>query len=208
MRWLPTLLFLFRFAAFGQDAATTDAHAEDRKALSKVMREVEASSNEQNIDQLLRQMDPGATVTWWNGEVSRGHADIKAYYERMMKLEGKVFNKYTSLAKLGASARFIGNGEVAIADGSSENEFFPVARGPIRLNSRWSSTLIRTSGEWKIVSLHLSANVFNNMLIDEAKRGLWFIGLGGLSGGLLLGWFLDRMRQRVLSFFVKVRSGV
>ncbi len=159
MRWLPTLLCLFRFAAFGQEAATTDAHAEDRKALSKVMREVEASSNEQNIDRLLRQMDAGATVTWRNGDVSRGHADIKAYYERKMKLDG----------------------EVAIADGSS--------------------TLIRTSGEWKIVALHLPA-------IDEAKRGLWFVGLGGLSGGLLLGWFLDRMRQRFLRFFVKIRSGV
>ncbi len=122
MRWLPTLLCLFRFAAFGQEAATTDAHAEDRKALS-------------NIDRLLRQMDAGATVTWRNGDVSRGHADIKAYYERMMKLEGKV-------------------------------------------------------------------------AIDEAKRGLWFVGLGGLSGGLLLGWFLDRMRQRFLRFFVKIRSGV
>ena len=122
MRWLPTLLCLFCFAAFGQEAATTDAHAEDRKAL-------------QNIDRLLRQMDAGATVTWRNGDVSRGHADIKAYYERMMKLEGKV-------------------------------------------------------------------------AIDEAKRGLWFVGLGGLSGGLLLGWFLDRMRQRFLRFFVKIRSGV
>lgn len=122
MRWLPTLLCLFYFAAFGQEAATTDAHAEDRKALS-------------NIDRLLRQMDAGATVTWRNGDVSRGHADIKAYYERMMKLEGKV-------------------------------------------------------------------------VIDEAKRGLWFVGLGGLSGGLLLGWFLDRMRQRFLRFFVKIRSGV
>ena len=122
MRWLPTLLCLFHFAAFGQEAATTDAHAEDRKALS-------------NIDRLLRQMDAGATVTWRNGDVSRGHADIKAYYERMMKLEGKV-------------------------------------------------------------------------AINEAKRGLWFVGLGGLSGGLLLGWFLDRMRQRFLRFFVKIRSGV
>lgn len=122
MRWLPTLLCLFRFAAFGQEAATTDAHAEDRKALS-------------NIDRLLRQMDAGATVTWRNGDVSRGHADIKAYYERKMKLEGEV-------------------------------------------------------------------------AIDEAKRGLWFVGLGGLSGGLLLGWFLDRMRQRFLRFFVKIRSGV
>ena len=122
MRWLPTLLCLFCFAAFGQEAAATDAHAEDGKAL-------------RNIDLLLRQMDAGATVTWQNGDVSRGHADIKAYYERMMKVEGKV-------------------------------------------------------------------------AIDEAKKGLWFAGLGGLSGGLLLGWFLDRMRQRFLRFFVKIRSGV
>ena len=61
------------------------------------MREVETSINEQSVDRLLTQMDPSATVTWWNGDVSRGHADIKAYYERMMKLEGKTLNKFIFL---------------------------------------------------------------------------------------------------------------
>lgn len=204
MRLFFSVLCLIAFGAFAQD----DPHTEDRKALLKIMREVEASINEQSIDRMLTQMDQNATVTWWNGEVSRGHADIKAYYERMMKLEGKILNKYTSVAKLGASARFLGNGDVAIADGSSEDEFFPVARGSFRLSSRWSSTLVKTNGEWKTVSLHLSSNVFNNSLIDEAKTALWFVGLGGLAGGLLLGWLFVRIGQVGLSFFTKARSGV
>jgi hypothetical protein len=35
---------------------------------------------------MLAQMHPQATVTWLNGEVSRGHAEIKAYYDRMLRV--------------------------------------------------------------------------------------------------------------------------
>jgi hypothetical protein len=75
------------------------------------------------------QMHPQATVTWLNGEVSRGHAEIKAYYQRMVKGEQRILDRYLTTAKLGASAHFFGNGEVAVADGTMEDEFFPVARG-------------------------------------------------------------------------------
>lgn len=132
----------------------------------------------------------------------------RAYRLRRLNPSHPGLNKFTSVAKLGASARFLGNGDVAIADGSSEDEFFPVARGPFRLSSRWRWTLVKTSGQWKTVSLHLSSNVFNNSLIDEAKRALWFAELGGLIVGLLPGWFFDRIGQWGLRFFTKARSGV
>jgi NhaP-type Na+/H+ or K+/H+ antiporter len=44
-----------------------------------------------------------------------------------------------------------------------------------------------------VVGLHLSANVFNNVLLDEAKRALMMVGGGGLAVGVLLGWLLGRL---------------
>ena len=95
---------------------------------------------------MVQQMAPDATVTWLNGEVSRGHAEIKAYYDRMVKGEKRILDRYTTAAKVGAPARFFGNGEVAVADGTTEDEFFPVARGPFRLSSKWTSTSAKIDG--------------------------------------------------------------
>ena len=135
MPLLPALLctlFLLTLAVGRAGAADADPRADDRKELIKVFREIEASINAQDVDRMVQQMAPDATVTWLNGEVSRGHAEIKAYYDRMVKGEKRILDRYTTAAKVGAPARFFGNGEVAVADGTTEDEFFPVARGPFR----------------------------------------------------------------------------
>jgi ketosteroid isomerase-like protein len=177
--------------------AQHDLHQEDRQALLKILSEVEKAINTQDIEGILAQMRPDCTVTWWNAEISRGHDEIRAYYRRMVKDEGRIINKYTTQAKLGDHARFVGSGsDVAVADGSMEDEFFPIIRGPFKLNSRWSATAAKTGSEWKIVNLHLSSNVFTNVLIAELTRALWWVGGTALVFGGLAGWFLGRRAKR------------
>jgi ketosteroid isomerase-like protein len=172
-----------------------DPHQEDRAALRNILAEVERGINDQDIERILSQMDSACTVTWWNAEISRGDDEIRAYYRRMVKDDGRLINKYTTKAKVSAPARFVGSsGDVAIADGSMEDEFFPVIRGSFKLSSRWTTTLEKSGGQWKIVSLHLSSNVFTNSLISELTPGLWYAGAGGLVVGSLAGWFLRRRR--------------
>ncbi len=152
--------------------AQNDLHQADRQALLRILNEVEKAINAQDIDGILAQMRPDCTVTWWNAEISRGHDDIRAYYRRMVKDPGRFITKYTTHAKLGAHARFVGSGaDVALADGSMEDEFFPIVRGPFKLNSRWSATAAKSGGEWKIVNLHLSSNVFTNTLDGGTDAG-------------------------------------
>jgi ketosteroid isomerase-like protein len=177
--------------------AQNDLHQEDRQALLKILSEVEKAINAQDIEGIIAQMSPDCTVTWWNAEISRGHAEIRAYYRRMVKDEGRLISKYTTQAKLGAHARFVGSGgDVALADGSMEDEFFPIIRGPFKLNSRWSATAAKSGGEWKIVNLHLSSNVFTNTLISELTRSLWIAGAAGVAIGGLAGWLLGRRAKR------------
>lgn len=191
------LLFLLGGGASALAAAADDPHQADRQALLKVFREIEAGINDQNVDRMTAQMHPQATVTWLNGEISRGHDEIKAYYHRMVKGEKRYIDKYLTAAKVGAPARFYGaDGDVAVADGSMEDEFFPVARSPFRLSSRWTSTSVKLDGEWKVVSLHLSSNVFTNVLIAEAKDMIMHAGIGAALGGILVGWLLGRARRR------------
>jgi ketosteroid isomerase-like protein len=194
------LCYAFAFAALLRPfpmPAQNDLHQEDRQALLKILSEVEKSINAQDIEGIIGQMSPDCTVTWWNAEISRGHDEIRGYYRRMVKDDGRLISKYTTQAKLGAHARFVGSGgDVALADGSMEDEFFPIIRGPFKLNSRWSATAAKSGGGWKIVNLHLSSNVFTNTLISELTRALWLAGVGGVVLGGLAGWFLGRRGRR------------
>jgi len=177
--------------------AEEDLHQEDRQALLKLMEAVESAINAQDVEGIVALMRPDCTVTWWNAEISRGHDEIRGYYRKMVKDEGRIINKYTTQVKLGAHARFIGSGEdVALADGSMEDEFFPVIRGPFKLSSRWSATVAKSGGQWKIANLHLSSNVFTNTLIAELENALWYAGAAGLVIGAAGGWLLGRLWRR------------
>ncbi len=178
-------------------AAESELHAADRQALLKIFKEMEDGINAQDVGRMVAQMHPDATVTWLNGEISRGHDEIRAYYDRMVKGDKRILEKYLTVAKVGAPARFIGSAEdVAVAFGSMADQFFPVSRAPFTLESRWTSTSSKIDGQWKIVALHLSANVFTNPLIDEAKNAAIYTGAGGTIIGFALAWILGRLMRR------------
>ena len=176
-------------------AQQPDPRAEDRKQLRAMLAEFEAAINAQSIDRMIAEMDDSVTVIWLNAEVSRGKDEVGAYYGRMVGHDKAILNKYLTKATIGAPARFYG--DVAIADGSTADEFYPVARGFFTLDSRWSTTVAKNpAGEWKIVLLHLSSNVFNNALLDEVKADIVKGAVGGFIAGLMLMYVVMRLRRR------------
>ena len=176
-------------------AQQPDPRAEDRKQLRGMLAEFEAAINAQSIERMVAEMDDNVTVIWLNAEVSRGKDQVRAYYGRMVGHEKAILNKYLTKAAIGAPAKF--HGDVAIADGSTADEFYPIARGVFKLDSRWSTTVVKNpAGEWKIVLLHLSSNVFNNPLLDEVKADIVKGVVGGFIAGLMLMYVVMRMRRR------------
>lgn len=185
-------IFLLMGSAWAQQP---DPRAEDRKQLRAMLAEFEAAINAQSIDRMIAEMDDDVTVIWLNAEVSRGKDEVRAYYGRMVGHEKAILNKYLTKATIGAPARFYG--DVAVADGSTADEFYPIARGVFKLDSRWSTTVMKKpGGEWKIVLLHLSSNVFNNPLLDEVKADIVKGAAGGFFAGLMLMYVVMRLRRR------------
>ena len=194
MKKLFALIVFLLPLSVSSSAAGDDPYAADRQALLLVFREVEAGINAQSVDRLTAMMADDVTVTWLNAEVSRGKPEVKAYYSRMVGGEGAILKKYETKVSLGAPARFYG--DIAVAEGKADDAFYPHKRDPFQLDSRWSSTLGKIDGTWKIVTLNLSANVFTNPLMAEAERWIWFAGAGGFVLGVLAAGLFVFLRRR------------
>jgi uncharacterized protein (TIGR02246 family) len=149
--------------------ADDDPYAEDRQQLRAILADSERAINEQNIDQFASYIEESARVTWLDGEVSVGPEGVKSYFKRMVgKSPDTTLSKYITHAQVTGHARFYG--DVAIANGTMEDEFTPHQRSPFKLHSNWTVAFVKKDDSWKIISLNFSTNVFNNPLMDELRQ--------------------------------------
>ncbi len=86
-------------------------------------------------------------------------------------------------------------GDTAIAFGSSVPHY-KYGGMEFDLDNRWTATLVKEDGQWKLAAYHVSANVLDNSILQLARRSLYWVGGGGLLAGLLLGLLVGRFARR------------
>jgi len=146
-----------------------------------------------DVERELSYFHPNAVVTWHNAEVSRGRDGVGAYLNKMLNGPDKVVASYKVDLKVDELTILYG-GDTGIAFGSAEEHFELVHGGSLDLPSRWSATLVKDGDKWLIASLHASDNLFDNPLLNAARRIAWWAGALSLVLGLVFGFFLGRRK--------------
>lgn len=189
------LVFLLSLLLGSSLAFGEDERAADRQQLLGILGDIERGINDGNIELMVRHIDDKAVVTWLNAEVSQGPDGVRDYFRRMVGSgPDTVLSKYQTHPKISQPAIFYG--DVAVANGTTEDEFTPHLRSVFNFSSRWTASLRKVDGQWKIIALNLSTNTFNNVLISELERFALLTGVGGLLGGLLLAAAWGYFRRR------------
>lgn len=190
-------LVLLMFFLNLPQAMAEDSRSADRQALLAILHDIEKGINDAEIDLMAKHIDEKAVITWLNAEVSQGPEGVKDYFKRMVgDAPGTILSKYSTHPKISGPATFYG--DVAVANGTTDDEFTPHNRSVFKFDSRWTATLRKNDGQWKIVALHLSTNSFNNVLISELRQLSTYTGAGGALAGLLLAsaWCYWRRRKK------------
>jgi hypothetical protein len=178
--------------------ASETPEAPEHAALRLLRGHLLDSINKMDIDGILEDLHPNVVVTWHNAEVSRGRQGVREYLNRMTGGPNPFVKSFKADVNVDELTALYG-GSTGIAFGSS-NEQFKLATGlDFTLHGRWTATLIRVNGKWLVASLHASTNLFDNPLLNLAKRSL-YIGVGissviALAIGLLLGRKLWKQRS-------------
>jgi ketosteroid isomerase-like protein len=160
-----------------------------------------------DMDALLAHVDPNVVVTWQNGEVSRGPEGIRKFYNEVMVGPNRLISDISSSLTVDELSILHGD-NTAIAFGSIHDDF-TLSRGIARsavlssgdkfsLDSRWTATIVRKDGQWKLASYHVSVDAFSNPILSKAvavaKQAAIIAGIVGLLLGAILTWFAMRRR--------------
>ena len=149
--------------------------------------------NKGDIERQLSYFHPNAVITWHNAEVSRGHDGIRKYMTGMLQGPDKVVESFKADVNVDELTILYG-GDTGISFGSAVEHFAMTSGRTLDLSARWSATLVKQDGRWLIASLHASDNLFDNPLLNMARRMAWWVGGGALVVGLALGFLLGRRR--------------
>jgi uncharacterized protein (TIGR02246 family) len=168
------------------------AHAQLR-ALKK---DVEDAFNKRDIEKLISYMTPDVVVTWQNGDVSRKHEGMRAYYQKMLLDKNAVVESLSVKPEVDELS-ILYNGDTAIAFGTLGDHYKLRDGMEFNLNSRWNATAVKQGDRWLLASAHLSTNAFDNEVLHAAvKRTAIWVGGGGLAVGLLFGFVATRAFSR------------
>lgn len=186
------VLWLTPGVADAQPAPEDPVHA----ALRKVRDGLIEAVNKNDLDQLLAPLHKNVVVTWMDGTVSRGRDGVRAYYEKMMKGDQRIVDRLQINPAVDELSILYG-GDTAIAFGSSDDDF-KLKRGlEFKVHNRWTATLVKEDGQWRIAAFHASVSLFDNPLLSAAEKlAYWAGGIAGVVG-LGLGWLGARwLRKR------------
>ena len=165
----------------------------ERAVLQAMLGSIESALNEKSFDRVVPLLDENAVIVFLNGEVTRGIEQARAYFNKTLGQSNPILSDYNTRATVGAPARFIG--DIAIADGSTQDTFVFANGSAMVVDTKWTVALERRDDAWKILQLQFSSNLFNNPLVARAKQNiLMFTGIAVVAG-LAIGFLVGRRRR-------------
>jgi len=195
-KFTATLHFLFFILFFTVASAEVDIdpRESDRQLMRSILVDIEKSLNNKDFNLILKHLNPDAVVTYYNAEVTRNHAEAEEYFQRMIVDTNAVVKEFNTVASISSPAIFHGN--TAVAWGTTV-ETYKLATGlEFKLNGNWTVTLQKMDEQWKIVALHFSTNLFDNPLLNNAKRFSWIVGIVAFLSGLLVMFVMGRFFRK------------
>lgn len=170
--------------------AEDPAHAELRVLRDRLIQSLGGG----NLDEMLACVHPDVVITWQNGQVGRGHAGVRSFYEKMMSGPKPIVKSYSTEVTVD-ELTFLYGGDAGVAFGSAIDKFELTSGLSLHLNDRWTACVVKQDGKWLIAGLHVSANVFDNPLLDGAMRTSYRAGGACLVIGTILGLLIGRRRR-------------
>jgi uncharacterized protein (TIGR02246 family) len=199
IRGLAFLLTCFAAVASAQDSGVGDLSESRAEALHEELRGLRATMeralNERDLDTIVANVTDDVLFTTMNGDVVRGPAQIREYFEKMLAGPDAVVETVTS-SFVADDLSMLVEDDVAIAFGYSDDQYVLKNGMDFQVRARWSATMVRRDDRWLIANFHYSTNMFDNPVLDAQRATLIKSSVALAVVALLVGFFVGRSRGR------------
>jgi ketosteroid isomerase-like protein len=196
---LIPLLLTLAVTTFGQTqpAPPAPASLDAEEAITRLREGLIDSFNKGDVEHLLTYLDTNVVVTWQNGEVCRGPAAVRAYYDKMMQGEHRIVREAKSNPEVLGRQVY---GDWALSWGNLHDTIVLMDGTELPFNTLFTATTVKRGDRWQVLGFHASVNVFKNPVLSLAvhKTAYWAGGIGaavGLFAGIILTMLFRRRRN-------------
>jgi ketosteroid isomerase-like protein len=177
-------------------AAPAQERDPDHEELRAMLRTVKQAVNDRQLPPLVGLLDRGFAITMLDQTLITEPRQLEEYFQRHFDAPGSVLKSVHIEPEAEILTAFVPGG-VGVNRGTSTDTYTLKSGQQVVLKTRWSATLRKAEdGKWKIVLLHVGANVLDNPILGFAGRTRHLWGAGGLVLGALLGFLVGRLRRR------------
>ena len=190
------ILLLVFLALFAFGAAEEPNHA-DHEELRALLRGVETAMNEQKYQDLKPYFHDHLRVTTINQDIITKPEGLEPYFRDWIGEE-----KYVKSLKMKLTAddltEFYGTGDArfGVVRGGGVEDYDLTDGRRLEMQTRWTATVVKDGGKWKILALHIGANFYKNPIVDQFQKAAGTYGVGGFAAGILLGSVLTLLLTR------------
>lgn len=205
---LAAALLLSSAATEAADSKTGSEadHAELRTLLTSITDAI----NVGDIKILTPHLHQPFSATLIDQQLVTTPAELQTYFDEWVGGEGAFIRKVVITPEVDALTE-IYDGKFGIARGGNLEQYDLATGKSYTLKSRWTATVIKDDGKWKLLALHTGVNFVDNpVMAAVAGEGVTFGLVGGAAGllaGLLLSWGYGRSRRRRAKVSEQIRGG-
>ena len=180
------------YAASG--GSGTPADHEQLRALLEHLRD---AINSRDIDALTPYLHAPFAATMITQDLVSTPDQLKNYFQRWMEGDSAMVKKLTITPEADDLTN-IYDDKYGIVHGTNIENYELVTGNNYTIHSRWTATVIKDQGQWKLLAIHSGVNFLDNPVMDavtdETLTMAFIAGGMGVVTGFLIAWLIRRKK--------------
>jgi len=190
MKAIKILLITLFTLTLGASEVSVEENSNIHNELRALLKGIETSVNTEKYGNLKQYFHKNLRVTTVNQNTIESYEGIEKYFNEWFGEGGYLVSLQMTLTPDDLTELYA-NKTMGIVRGSGIEKYKLTDGRDLELKTRWTATVIKDNdSKWRILSLHLGTNFYDNAIYNEMSEQLKKWGMIGTVLALLFGLFL------------------
>jgi hypothetical protein len=179
------------FAVANVAAPIEEGRHEDHEQLREMLKKITTAFNTRDLDSITSLVDEKVAIISVDQRKCVGLEAFKAYVNSLFSGDNPLLKSIVFKPESDQLTTFLED-NVGISHGISTDTYSFINGETRVMKTRWSAITHKNDGSWKLTCLHMGVNLFDNPVLEVAKKFLYWIAAIALILGFFLGFLLAR----------------